>query len=93
MEVQNDGAESAIFQQLFQKWTVPNRTSGLGKTYTVGSVGKGWPGRGGVGQEPGMRPGEHPDLPPVLLPRHASSMHAYPGSGLPRWGGDTRRQG
>ncbi|XP_070474390.1 villin-1 [Equus przewalskii] len=40
VEVQNDGAESAIFQQLFQKWTVPNRTSGLGKTYTVGSVAK-----------------------------------------------------
>lgn len=40
VEVQNDGAESAIFQQLFQKWTVPNRTSGLGKTHTVGSVGE-----------------------------------------------------
>lgn len=40
MEVQNDGAESAIFQQLFQKWTVPNQTTGLGKTYTVGSVGE-----------------------------------------------------
>lgn len=40
IEVQNDGAESAVFQQLFQKWTVPNRTSGLGKTHTVGSVAK-----------------------------------------------------
>uniref|UniRef100_A0A2K5QP30 Villin-1 n=1 Tax=Cebus imitator TaxID=2715852 RepID=A0A2K5QP30_CEBIM len=40
VEVQNDGAESAVFQQLFQKWTVPNRTSGLGKTHTVGSVAK-----------------------------------------------------
>lgn len=40
MEVQNDGAESAIFQQLFQKWTLPNQTTGLGKTYTVGSVGE-----------------------------------------------------
>lgn len=40
VEVQNDGAESPIFQQLFQKWTVPNRTSGLGKTHTVGSVAK-----------------------------------------------------
>lgn len=38
--MQNDGAESAIFQQLFQKWTVPNQTTGLGKTYTVGSVGE-----------------------------------------------------
>lgn len=41
VEVQNDGAESPVFQQLFQKWTVPNRTSGLGKTHTVGSVGEG----------------------------------------------------
>jgi hypothetical protein len=41
VEVQNDGAESAIFQQLFQKWTVPNQSSGLGKTHTVGSVGEG----------------------------------------------------
>ncbi|XP_037704512.1 villin-1 [Choloepus didactylus] len=40
VEVQNDGAESAVFQQLFQKWTVPKQTSGLGKTYTVGSVAK-----------------------------------------------------
>lgn len=40
VEVQNDGAESAIFQQLFQKWTVPNRTLGLGNTHTVGSVGE-----------------------------------------------------
>ncbi|XP_003462111.1 villin-1 [Cavia porcellus] len=40
VEVQNDGAESPVFQQLFQKWTVPNRTSGLGKTHTVGSVAK-----------------------------------------------------
>ncbi|KAI5152649.1 Villin-1 [Manis pentadactyla] len=40
VEVQNDGAESPIFQQLFQKWTVPSRTSGLGKTHTVGSVAK-----------------------------------------------------
>ncbi|XP_023076870.2 villin-1 [Piliocolobus tephrosceles] len=40
VEVQNDGAESAVFQQLFQKWTVSNRTSGLGKTHTVGSVAK-----------------------------------------------------
>lgn len=40
IEVQNDGSESAVFQQLFQKWTVPNQTSGLGKTYTVGSVAK-----------------------------------------------------
>lgn len=51
VEVQNDGAESAVFQQLFQKWTLPNRTSGLGKTHTVGSVGEAWP-EAGWGQEP-----------------------------------------
>eukprot|EP00069_Balaena_mysticetus_P021637 bmy_03171T0 len=27
-------------EQLFQKWTVPNRTSGLGKTHAVGSVAR-----------------------------------------------------
>ncbi|XP_007451478.1 PREDICTED: villin-1 [Lipotes vexillifer] len=40
VEAQNDGAESAIFQQLFQKWTVPSRASGLGKTHAVGSVAR-----------------------------------------------------
>ncbi|XP_044523486.1 villin-1 [Gracilinanus agilis] len=40
VEIQNDGAESAVFQQLFQKWIIPNRTSGLGKTHSVGSVAK-----------------------------------------------------
>lgn len=56
VEVQNDGAESPIFQQLFQKWTVPSRTSGLGKTHTVGSVGEGWP-ETGQGWEPGVGSG------------------------------------
>ncbi|NXX59866.1 VILI protein, partial [Scopus umbretta] len=40
VEVENDGSESSIFRQLFQKWTVPNQTSGLGKTHTVGKVAK-----------------------------------------------------
>ncbi|XP_076196905.1 villin-1 [Aptenodytes patagonicus] len=40
VEVENDGSESTIFRQLFQKWTVPNQTSGLGKTHTVGKVAK-----------------------------------------------------
>lgn len=62
VEVQNDGAESAVFQQLFQKWTVPNRTSGLGKTHSVGSVGESRARQGG------WEPGEHSDLPPALLP-------------------------
>lgn len=51
MEVQNDGAESAVFQQLFQKWTLPSRTSGLGKTHTLGSVGEDRP-EAWWGQEP-----------------------------------------
>ena len=57
VELQNDGAESAVFQQLFQKWTVPNRTTGLGKTHTVGSVGEGWP-EVGWGQKRAVGPGE-----------------------------------
>ncbi|XP_064307411.1 villin-1 [Phalacrocorax carbo] len=40
VETENDGSESTIFRQLFQKWTVPNQTRGLGKTNTVGKVAK-----------------------------------------------------
>ncbi|KFQ00035.1 Villin-1, partial [Haliaeetus albicilla] len=40
VELENDGSESTIFRQLFQKWTVPNQTSGLGKTHTMGKVAK-----------------------------------------------------
>uniref|UniRef100_A0A8C8A6E0 Villin-1 n=1 Tax=Otus sunia TaxID=257818 RepID=A0A8C8A6E0_9STRI len=40
VETENDGSESTIFRQLFQKWTVPNQTTGLGKTHTVGKVAK-----------------------------------------------------
>lgn len=40
VETVNDGAESAMFKQLFQKWTVKEQTVGLGKTFSVGKVGK-----------------------------------------------------
>ncbi|XP_053545782.1 villin-1 [Bombina bombina] len=40
IEVQNDGAESAVFKQLFQKWTTKDQTAGLGKTHSVGKVAK-----------------------------------------------------
>lgn len=40
VETENDGSESAVFRQLFQKWTLPNQSSGLGKTHTVGKVGE-----------------------------------------------------
>ncbi|XP_010156475.1 PREDICTED: villin-1-like, partial [Eurypyga helias] len=40
VEMENDGSESTLFRQLFQKWTVPNQSSGLGKTHTVGKVAK-----------------------------------------------------
>lgn len=83
VEVQNDWAESAVFQQLFQKWTVPNQTSGLGKTHTVGSVGEGWP-EVGWGQE-STGPASRLPSPKCLF--HA---HCYPGSG---WGGDTEGLG
>lgn len=36
----NDGAESAIFKQLFKKWTVKDQTQGLGKKHTVGKIAK-----------------------------------------------------
>lgn len=39
METVNDGAESALFKQLFQMWTVKDQTQGLGKVHTRGKVG------------------------------------------------------
>ncbi|XP_019942077.2 advillin [Paralichthys olivaceus] len=38
VETVNDGAESALFKQLFQRWTVKDQTQGLGKAYTKGKV-------------------------------------------------------
>ncbi|XP_061470969.1 advillin isoform X2 [Rhineura floridana] len=40
LETVHDGAESAMFKQLFQKWTVQDQTMGLGKTYNVGKIAK-----------------------------------------------------
>ena len=39
VETVNDGAESALFKQLFQGWTVKDQTQGLGRTNTRGKVG------------------------------------------------------
>ncbi|XP_071349655.1 advillin [Trachinotus anak] len=38
VETVNDGAESALFKQLFQRWTVKDQTQGLGKMHTRGKV-------------------------------------------------------
>ncbi|KAJ0068597.1 hypothetical protein NL108_009694, partial [Boleophthalmus pectinirostris] len=38
IETVNDGAESALFKQLFQKWTVKDQTQGLGKVNSRGKV-------------------------------------------------------
>ncbi|XP_054640381.1 advillin [Dunckerocampus dactyliophorus] len=38
VEVMNDGAESALFKQLFQTWSVKDQTQGLGKVHTKGKV-------------------------------------------------------
>ncbi|KAM9859541.1 advillin [Aulostomus maculatus] len=38
VETVNDGAESALFKQLFQKWTVRDQTQGLGNVHTRGKV-------------------------------------------------------
>ncbi|XP_014405545.1 PREDICTED: advillin isoform X1 [Myotis brandtii] len=40
VETVNDGAESAMFKQLFQKWSVKEQTVGLGRTFGVGKIGK-----------------------------------------------------
>ncbi|KAK5872261.1 hypothetical protein PBY51_012977 [Eleginops maclovinus] len=38
VETVNDGAESALFKQLFQRWTVKDQTQGLGNVQTRGKV-------------------------------------------------------
>uniref|UniRef100_A0A3Q3VQ95 HP domain-containing protein n=1 Tax=Mola mola TaxID=94237 RepID=A0A3Q3VQ95_MOLML len=38
VETVTDGAESSLFKQLFQAWTVKDETQGLGKTHTRGKV-------------------------------------------------------
>ncbi|XP_074125920.1 advillin [Sminthopsis crassicaudata] len=40
VETINDGAESAMFKQLFQKWTVKDQTLGLGKTFSMNKIAK-----------------------------------------------------
>nr|XP_004650098.2 advillin [Jaculus jaculus] len=40
VETVNDGAESAMFKQLFQKWSVKEQTTGLGKTFSLGKIAK-----------------------------------------------------
>uniref|UniRef100_A0A5F8GAA5 Advillin n=1 Tax=Monodelphis domestica TaxID=13616 RepID=A0A5F8GAA5_MONDO len=40
VETVNDGAESAMFKQLFQKWTVKDQTSGLGKSFSMNKIAK-----------------------------------------------------
>ncbi|TKC46840.1 hypothetical protein EI555_015250, partial [Monodon monoceros] len=38
VETVSDGAESAMFKQLFQKWSVKEQTVGLGKTFSIGEI-------------------------------------------------------
>ncbi|KAF7468547.1 Hypothetical predicted protein [Marmota monax] len=40
VETVNDGAESAMFKQLFQKWSVKDQTTGLGKMFNIGKIAK-----------------------------------------------------
>uniref|UniRef100_A0ACB8FW99 Uncharacterized protein n=1 Tax=Sphaerodactylus townsendi TaxID=933632 RepID=A0ACB8FW99_9SAUR len=40
VEVVNDGAESAMFKQLFKRWTERGETQGLGRTYSIGKIAK-----------------------------------------------------
>uniref|UniRef100_A0A8C9LG16 Villin like n=1 Tax=Pavo cristatus TaxID=9049 RepID=A0A8C9LG16_PAVCR len=40
IEVISDGAESAMFKQLFQRWTEKDETQGLGKVYAIGKTAK-----------------------------------------------------
>uniref|UniRef100_A0A8C4YG23 Advillin n=1 Tax=Gopherus evgoodei TaxID=1825980 RepID=A0A8C4YG23_9SAUR len=45
VETVNDGAESAMFKQLFQTWTIRDQTVGLGKAYSTGKIGEEQPPR------------------------------------------------
>ncbi|XP_060766257.1 advillin [Neoarius graeffei] len=38
VEVVHDGAESALFKQLFQTWSVKDQTVGMGRTHNVGRI-------------------------------------------------------
>ncbi|KAG8585519.1 hypothetical protein GDO81_005059 [Engystomops pustulosus] len=40
VETVNDGAESAMFKQLFQKWSVKDQSIGMGKTYSASKIAK-----------------------------------------------------
>uniref|UniRef100_A0A8C7Q8Q6 Villin-1 n=1 Tax=Oncorhynchus mykiss TaxID=8022 RepID=A0A8C7Q8Q6_ONCMY len=40
IEMVNDGAESAVFKQLFQRWTVKGQTVGMGTTSSTGKIAK-----------------------------------------------------
>ena len=40
VETVSDGAESAVFKQLFTSWTVKYQTGGLGTTSTKGKIGE-----------------------------------------------------
>lgn len=40
VETVNDGAESAMFKQLFQKWSVKDQTTGLGKAFSTSKIGE-----------------------------------------------------
>ncbi|XP_055486299.1 villin-1-like, partial [Leucoraja erinacea] len=40
IEVENEGSESALFKQLFERWTVPYQTTGLGRTHSLGKIAK-----------------------------------------------------
>uniref|UniRef100_A0A4W5RV55 Villin 1 n=1 Tax=Hucho hucho TaxID=62062 RepID=A0A4W5RV55_9TELE len=40
VETVNDGAESAVFKQLFQRWSVKGQTVGMGTTNSPGKIGE-----------------------------------------------------
>uniref|UniRef100_A0A8B9R4P6 Villin-1 n=1 Tax=Astyanax mexicanus TaxID=7994 RepID=A0A8B9R4P6_ASTMX len=40
VETVNDGSESSVFKQLFQKWTVKGQTVGMGTTHSPGKIAK-----------------------------------------------------
>lgn len=73
VETINDGAESAMFKQLFQKWSVKDQAVGLGKTFGVGKIGEAAPQAAFRLPAAGALEGQ-----PRMLSTHLASPNPFP---------------
>uniref|UniRef100_A0A8C0ME24 Villin-1 n=1 Tax=Canis lupus familiaris TaxID=9615 RepID=A0A8C0ME24_CANLF len=73
VETINDGAESAMFKQLFQKWSVKDQAVGLGKTFGAGKIGEAAPQTAFRLPAAGALEGQ-----PRMLSTHLASPNPFP---------------